>query len=57
MSDATTNPTVYFDITIDDAPAGRITFELFADGTGSGDGPAHHHERFRTWKEDLRDHA
>ena len=31
MSDATTNPTVYFDITIDDAPAGRITFELFAD--------------------------
>ncbi|MEZ5236053.1 MAG: peptidylprolyl isomerase [Acidimicrobiales bacterium] len=31
MSDATTNPTVFFDITIDDQPAGRITFELFAD--------------------------
>ncbi|KAF4651517.1 hypothetical protein FOL46_000278 [Perkinsus olseni] len=25
------NPTVYFDITIGGAPAGRITFELFAD--------------------------
>lgn len=31
MSDATTNPTVFFDITIGDEPAGRITFELFAD--------------------------
>ena len=31
MNDATTNPSVYFDISIDDAPAGRITFELFAD--------------------------
>ena len=31
MSDDTTNPSVYFDITIDDAPAGRLTFELFAD--------------------------
>ncbi len=31
MSDATSNPTVFFDISIDDAPAGRITFELFAD--------------------------
>ncbi len=26
-----TNPSVYFDITIGGAPAGRITFELFAD--------------------------
>ena len=25
------NPQVYFDITIDGQPAGRITFELFAD--------------------------
>jgi hypothetical protein len=33
------------------------TFELFADGTGSGRGPEAHHTRFRTWKEDLRDHA
>ena len=31
MSDEPSNPSVYFDITIDDAPAGRITFELFAD--------------------------
>jgi cyclophilin family peptidyl-prolyl cis-trans isomerase len=26
-----TNPSVYFDITIGGAPAGRVTFELFAD--------------------------
>ena len=31
MSDSTKNPTVYFDISIGDRPAGRITFELFAD--------------------------
>lgn len=31
MSDATSNPSVFFDISIDGAPAGRITFELFAD--------------------------
>ena len=31
MSDDITNPSVYFDITIDDEPAGRLTFELFAD--------------------------
>jgi cyclophilin family peptidyl-prolyl cis-trans isomerase len=31
MDDATSNPTVFFDISIGDAPAGRITFELFAD--------------------------
>jgi len=31
MSDETTNPSVYFDITIDGQPAGRLTFELFAD--------------------------
>ena len=29
----TTNPRVFFDITIDNKPAGRITFELFADTT------------------------
>ena len=33
------------------------TLELFADGTASGDGPSEHHTRFRTWKEDLRDHG
>lgn len=31
MSDATSNPTVFFDITVDGQPAGRVTFELFAD--------------------------
>jgi hypothetical protein len=33
-------------------------FRLFPDGSGDGDGPsgARHH-RFRTWKEDLRDHG
>jgi len=33
------------------------TFRLFADGTGEGTGPGgERHTRFRTWKEDLRDH-
>ncbi len=32
-------------------------FRLFADGTGDGLGPSGaQHTRFRTWKEDLRDH-
>lgn len=32
------------------------TFRLFPDGTGDGVGPSgERHERFRTWKEDLRD--
>jgi hypothetical protein len=35
----------------------QYTFELGPDGTGSGRGPSAHHSRFRTWKEDLRDHA
>jgi len=35
-----------------------FTFRLFPDGTGDGLGPSGtRHERFRTWKEDLRDHA
>jgi len=34
------------------------TFRLFPDGTGEGTGPSGvTHERFRTWKEDLRDHG
>lgn len=34
-----------------------FNFRLFADGTGDGIGPSgEHHARFRTWKEDLRDH-
>ncbi len=33
------------------------TFRLYPDGSGSGRGPSGRtHERFRSWKEDLRDH-
>lgn len=33
-------------------------FRLFPDGTGQGRGPSGTaHDRFRTWKEDLRDHG
>lgn len=33
-------------------------FRLFPDGTGEGTGPSGtRHQRFRTWKEDLRDHG
>ncbi|HVF31708.1 MAG TPA: hypothetical protein VM933_01615 [Acidimicrobiales bacterium] len=33
------------------------TFRLLRDGTGDGTGPSgQRHTRFRTWKEDLRDH-
>ncbi len=39
-----------------DEPARQHTFRLFADGSGTGAGPSGvTHERFRTWKEDLRD--
>jgi hypothetical protein len=32
-------------------------FRLFPDGTGDGVGPSgQRHQRFRAWKEDLRDH-
>ena len=34
------------------------TFRLLPDGTGEGVGPSGEtHARFRTWKEDLRDHS
>lgn len=34
-----------------------VTFRLHADGTGTGAGPSGTvHDRFRAWKEDLRDH-
>ena len=34
------------------------TFRLFPDGRGEGYGPSgERHERFRSWKEDLRDHG
>jgi hypothetical protein len=32
------------------------TFRLHPDGAGEGRGPSTDHVRFRTWKEDLRDH-
>lgn len=33
-----------------------FTFRLFADGSASGVGPdGEHHDRFRAWKESLRD--
>jgi hypothetical protein len=36
--------------------ATQFTFDLYPDGSGSGTGPTESHTRFRTWKEDLRDH-
>lgn len=39
-------------------PDDAHTFRLIPDGTGDGVGPSGaRHQRFRTWKEDLRDHA
>lgn len=45
-------------IAIDSQDLTRIFyFRLFPDGVGDGIGPSGaRHERFRTWKEDLRDH-
>lgn len=38
--------------------ARAFTFRLFPDGTGEGAGPSGTtHTRFRSWKEDLRDHG
>lgn len=40
-----------------DDPTRTYTFRLFPDGSGEGTGPSGEvHSRFRTWKEDLRDH-
>lgn len=40
-----------------DVPAVQHSFRLMPDGAGRGGGPSGAvHERFRTWKEDLRDH-
>jgi hypothetical protein len=45
----------YMALAADDL-AERYTFRLFADGRGEGLGPdGARHERFRTWKEALRD--
>jgi hypothetical protein len=47
----------YFACASDDL-ARQFTFTLDPDGHGSGVGPSGaSHERFRTWKEDLRDNA
>lgn len=40
-----------------DALGVQHAFRLFPDGSGSGAGPSGTvHDRFRAWKEDLRDH-
>jgi hypothetical protein len=47
----------YLAVDADDL-ARHHAFRLFADGRGGGEGPSgSHHERFRAWKEDLRDHG
>jgi hypothetical protein len=45
-------------LAVDATDLGRShTFRLFPDGSGEGVGPSgERHTRFRTWKEDLRDH-
>lgn len=41
-----------------DDPARAFTFRLHPDGRGEGTGPSGAaHDRFRAWKEDLRDHG
>ena len=41
-----------------DAVSVQHVFRLFPDGSGQGTGPSGTaHDRFRAWKEDLRDHA
>jgi len=45
----------YLAIAADDLTR-QFSFRLFADGSGEGIGPSGQvHDRFRTWKEDLRD--
>ena len=46
-------------VAIDADDLGRVlTFRLHVDGSGEGTGPSGTaHTRFRTWKEDLRDHG
>ena len=47
----------YLAVAADDLTV-QHTFRLFPDGSGDGVGPSGtRHTRFRTWKEDLRDHG
>jgi hypothetical protein len=47
----------YLALAADDL-AVQYTFRLYPDGSGDGVGPSGaNHRRFRTWKEDLRDHS
>ena len=47
---------LYLALAADDLSSAH-EFRLFADGSGLGTGPSGaSHTRFRTWKEDLRDH-
>ena len=47
----------YLAIAADDLGV-QHSFRLFPDGSGDGLGPSgRRHDRFRSWKEDLRDHA
>lgn len=48
-------PAIYWAGHVDDFRRSH-RFVLRADGTASGAGPSTDHARFRTWKEDLRDH-
>jgi hypothetical protein len=47
----------YLAVAADDLSV-HYTFRLFPDGSGDGWGPSgERHQRFRSWKEDLRDHG
>jgi hypothetical protein len=47
----------YLAVAADDL-ATQFSFRLYPDGTGDGVGPSGaRHQRFRTWKEDLRDNG
>lgn len=54
---ATKDDARYVAVAADDLET-AFTFRLFPDGSGEGTGPSGAtHTRFRTWKEDLRDHG
>ena len=54
---ATKDDARYVAVAADDLEA-AFSFRLFPDGSGEGAGPSGAtHSRFRTWKEDLRDHG